>query len=107
MIWRVNGQKDIQPIHNQDGKASRDPDAGEGIKYNLEKKIRIRTGTYKVFFGLPDENYDREVEIPIQNGKTYILEFKPVYKYKTKPIRIHNFLKGIKEFKVDLDGKSI
>ncbi len=104
VLWKVDGQKEILPRYDQDGKASRDPDAGEGVKYVLEKKIKIHTGTYKVFLGLPNENYVREVEMSIQNGKIYTLDFRPVYKEKTFPTRLSNFTRGIKDLQVYLDG---
>ena len=86
---------------------SHDPEAGEGIKYVLEKKIQLRAGTHKVFLGLPNEDYFKEFEIMLQEGKTYTLEFKPIYKYKTQPTRIPSFKKGIKEYEVYLNNMHI
>ena len=105
--WKVDGQKEILPLYDQDGKTSHDPEAGEGIKYVLEKKIQLRAGTHKVFFGLPDENYFKELEIMLQERKTYTLEFKPTYKYKTQPTRIPSFKKGIKEYEAYLNNMHI
>jgi hypothetical protein len=105
--WEVDGQKEILPLYDQDGMTSHDPDAGEGIKYILEKKIQLRAGTYKVFFGLPNEDYFKELEIMIQEGKTCTLECKPIYKYKTRPTRIPSFKKGIKEYDVYLNNMQI
>jgi len=104
VLWNVNGQKEIIPRYDQDGKTSHDPDAGEGVKYILDKKIKIRPGTYKWVLDLPNENFSREVEISLQGGKSYFLEFKPVYKEKTMPTRIPNFIRGIKGYQVYLDG---
>ena len=101
--WKVNGQKEILPSYDRDGKTSHDPNAGEGIKYILEKKIQLRAGTHKVFLGFPNEDYFKELEIMFQEGKTYTLEYKPIYKYKTKPTRIPSFKKGIKEYEVYLN----
>ena len=105
--WKVNGQKEILPSYDKDGKTSHDPEAGEGIKYVLEKKIQLRAGTHKVFFGLPNEDYFKELEILLQEGKTYKLEFKPIYKYKTQPTRIPAFKKGIKEYEAYLNNMHI
>ena len=98
--WKVEGQKEIMPRYDQDGKTSHDPDAGEGIKYVLEKKIRLRPRTHKVFLGLPADDYFKEVEILLKEGNVSILEFKPVYKYKTLPTRIPTFVKGIRDYEV-------
>jgi hypothetical protein len=105
--WKVDGQKEILPSYDKDGMTSHDPEAGEGMKYVLEKKIELRAGTHKVFLGLPNEDYFKELEIMIEEGKTYTLEFKPIYKYKTQPTRIPSFKKGIKEYEVYLNNMHI
>ena len=101
--WKVAGQRETLPLYDKDGKTSHDPDAGEGIKYVLEKKIGLRAGTYKVFLGLPADDYFKEVEITLKEGDSATLEFKPVYHYK-KHMMIPAFKRGIKEFKVYLNG---
>ena len=104
--WKVDGQKESLPLYDKDGKTILDPDAGEGIKYVLEKKIGLRAGTHKVFLGLPADDYFKEVEITLPEGKTYMLEFIPVYHYKTQPTRIPAFRRGIKEMEIYLNGKA-
>jgi hypothetical protein len=105
--WKVDGRREILPGDDKDGKTSHDPESGEGIKYVLEKKVQLRAGTHKVFLGLPIEGYFKELEIMFQEGKTYALEFKPIYKYKTQPTRIPSFKKGIKEYEVYLNNMHI
>jgi hypothetical protein len=105
--WKVDGQKEILPSYDKDGKTSHDPEAGKGIKYVLEKKIQLRAGTHKVFLRLPNEDYIKELEVTLREGKTYTLEFKPIYKYKTQPTRIPAFKKGIKEYEVYLNNMHI
>lgn len=105
--WEVNGIKDIKPAYGADGKASRDPEAREGIKYILEKKIRLASGSHKIFFGLPEDKYFIEVEVATTEGQENILEFKPVYRYKTHPTRIPTFFKGINKYEVFLNSKRI
>jgi len=105
--WKVDGRREILPGDDKDGKTSHDPESGEGIKYVLEKKVQLRAGTHKVFLGLPIEGYFKELEIMFQEGKTYTLEFKPIYKYKTQPTRIPSFRKGIKEYEVYLNNMHI
>lgn len=102
--WNVAGQKESLPLYDKEGKTILDPDAGEGIKYVLEKKIGLRAGTHKVFLGLPADDYFKEVEITLKEGNTYMLEFKPVYKYKTRHTRIPTFRRGIKEMDIYLNG---
>lgn len=99
VLWQVDGQKHLLPEY-VDGKTSRDPEAGEGMKYVLEKKVRLAAGTHKVFFGLPDEPYYTTADISVRSGGLYVLEFKPDYRYKTLPTRIPTFLKGVNNFEV-------
>jgi len=105
--WEVEGIKDIKPAYDADGETSRDPEAREGLKYVLEKKIRLNAGTHKVFFGLPEDNYSTEVEISLKEGEMSTLEFKPIYRTKKIPTRIPTFLKGIDKYEVFLNNKQI
>jgi hypothetical protein len=105
--WEVDGIRDIKPAYDQDGKTSRDPEAREGMKYVLQKSVRLRAGQHRIFFGLPEENYFAEVEISLREGETGVLEFRPVYRTKRIPSRIPTFLKGIDEYEVFLNGKQI
>ena len=53
------------------------------MRYVLEKKIRLHAGTYSIFFGVPEENYTKTVTVNLQEGKSYTLEFRPIYpRYK-------------------------
>jgi hypothetical protein len=106
-LWKVDGIKDSRPAYEGDGKASHDPEAREGMKYTLEKRVRLAAGTHKVLLGFPEENFFSEVEVTLTEGGENILEFKPVYRYKTHPTRIPTFLRGIKEYEVSLNGNKI
>ena len=102
--WKVDGQKENLPLYDKDGKTNYNPDAGEGVKYVLEKKIGLRAGTHKVFLGLPADDYFKEVEITLKEEDSATLEFKPVYQYKTRPTRIPSFLCEIKDIEAHLNG---
>lgn len=105
--WEVDGIKDVKPAHDADGKTSRDPEAREGIKYILEKKVQLTAGSHKVFFGLPEDKYYTELQISLKEGETSAIEFKPVYRTKRIPTRIPTFMKGIDKYEVFLNGKRI
>lgn len=105
--WEVDGIKDGKPAYDAEGKTSRDPEAREGFKYVLEKKIRLNAGSHRVFFGLPEDNYSTEVEISLKEGETGILEFTPIYRTKKIPTRIPTFMKGIDKYEVFLNEKQI
>jgi hypothetical protein len=107
VLWKADGQRHEVPAYDGKGKTNTDPEAGEGMKYVLEKRIRLAAGSHKIFFGLPEENYSAEIDITLKKGGTHVLEFKPIYRYKTRPYRIPTFMKGIKDYEVFLDGKQL
>jgi hypothetical protein len=104
VLWEVEGRKETIPRYDEKGKTSRDPDAGVGIKYSLEKRVELAPGIHKVFLALPGEDYFIEADISVKAGVHAVLEFRPVYRYKTYPTRIRTFLKGIKQYEVYLNG---
>lgn len=101
-LWFVEGIKENKAIYDKAGKRIKDPEAGEGIKYSLDKKIRMKAGKYKIFFALPEEKYFTEVEITLKERNTHILEFKPFYRHDSR--RIKSFMHGIKGFEITIDG---
>lgn len=103
-IWKVKGNMDDTPLYDEKGEIRTDPEAGNGVKYILDKQIRITSGSHRIFFGLLAEGFSREVEVTLKEGKMYVLEWKPVYQYKILPYRIPSFLEGIKEYEVFLNG---
>lgn len=104
MVWKVDGQKDVKPAYDENGKTSKDPEARTGLKYLLEKKLWLRPGPHKVYFGLPEDRYILEADISVGDVGESVLEFKPVYRYKTRPTRIPTFLEGIHAYEVYLNG---
>lgn len=105
--WDVEGIKDIKPAYDADGKTSRDPEAGEGYKYVLEKKLRLAAGTHRVYFGLPEDKYATEFEVALKDGEAATLELRPVYRTKKIPTRIPSFMMGIDKYEVFLNNEKI
>jgi len=103
VIWKVDGQREDTLMYDEKGK--RIPEGGKGMRYNLEKKIRLTAGSHKIFIGLPEEDYFKEIEVTLKEGSAYALEFKPVYKRDNR--RIQSFLHGVKAYEVFLNGKPV
>lgn len=99
VLWQVEGRKHVLPKY-ENGKTSHDPEAGEGMKYVLDKKVRLAAGTHKVFFGLPEEHYYVVANVFLNSGGLHRIEFEPDYRYKTLPTRIPTFLSGINKYEV-------
>jgi hypothetical protein len=109
--WSVNGQRESLPLYDKDGYPSRNPDAGDGMKYRLEKRIRLATGLHKIVFALPNEDYLSEFKIRLSEGETWVLEFKPHYRFAAHPRRMPvfrtTFLQGIERYDAVLNGREV
>jgi len=116
VTWKSDGQRDNKPKYDGEGKAVPDPEAGDGIKYVIEKKIRLAAGSHRIFLGLPEDDYAVETNLVLKEGGPYVLEFKPVYKSQRKHYSIRKaerfkrnetYMKGIKKFDLFLDGNPL
>ncbi len=107
VLWKVDGQKETIPLYDEKGRTSHDPDAGTGMKYAIEKKVRLAPGPHAIFFGIPEESYFTEINVSLKEEAPQMLEFKPRYRYKTIPTRIPTFLRGICGYEAMLNGQII
>ena len=111
VIWNAKGVKEITPKYDKWDRIT--PEGGEGMRYELNKKIRLRPGHHNVSFVLPAEDYMEGVGITLEEGKAYVLEFKPIYNidvttYKTQPrIPLRNFMYEFREYDAFLEGNMI
>lgn len=103
-IWKVNGSTDDTPLYDERGNRRTDPEAGTGVKYILDKKIKIAAGPHRIFFGLTAESVTKKIEVTLKDGEIYVLQLKPVYEYTIHPYRIPSFLEGVKDYEVFLNG---
>ena len=99
-LWMVNCTLDDQGMHIH---YERNPEGGEGLMCRLEKRIRLKSGSCIVYFGLPEEKFETEVTISLTGGSTNVLEFKPIYWEGGDHHR--TFLNGISTFDIFLNGK--
>ncbi len=76
-LWNVDGKKENTPLYDAWG--SRTHDGGEGIRYVLEKNIRVAAGAHRIFFALPGDKYYKKVEVAVKDGEQLVLEFNPIY----------------------------
>jgi hypothetical protein len=104
VVWKVDGQKDVDPAYDEQGNTSRDPEAGTGVSYIMERRIRLREGAHKVFFVLPEDDYIVDADITLRSGEEAVLEFKPLYWHKHTPYHIPTFLKGVRKYEIYLNG---
>jgi hypothetical protein len=79
VTWKVPGQRENLPVVKD-----RDcQDEGDGMRYTLEKKIRLRAGTHQIFFGVREENAAKTMIVDLREGASSTIEFRPIYpRYK-------------------------
>lgn len=107
VLWKAAGKEHELPTDAVEGKASRDPEAGTGIKYVLSRKIRFRAGTHAFFFGLPEDNYYTEFVVTLSEGRLHVLDLKPHYWHKHSSTKKPTFLKGVNHYEIMLDGVAV
>ena len=90
----------------------RDPEAGEGIRYDFRKDVRLKAGTHRIIVALPEDEVAVERELTLKDGSVNELVLEPVYGF-AKPRRLSTgytqtgFRAGINMLKVLLNGKPL
>jgi len=97
VTWEVKGQKEKNKEYEG---CVGNHDCGEGMRYTLEKRIRLKEGMHRIFFALPGDNYRTEFEITLKENEAYKLKFKPIY-------RRQDYLKGIVRFEVFINNTQV
>ena len=96
---------------NSEARSLRDPEAGEGIRYQFTKKLRLKAGTHKVVIAIPADDLAVGREITLTEGSNN-LTLEPIYggtSGKQCPgfYGISSFKEGIKWFRLVLNGKTL
>ena len=76
IIWKVPGTLERRPVSGPEGRL---PEGSEGIRYVLDKTIRLAAGPHHVVFGVLYDDYYTEVKISLKEGEAHTLEFQPIY----------------------------
>lgn len=98
--------EDIEPM------GRRDPEAGEGIRYQFSKIVRLKAGTHKIVIAIPADEIAVVREITLAAGSSSNLVLEPVYGAATGKQRpgyygVTSFQQGVKGLRVILDGKPL
>lgn len=99
----MEGHRENTSFYDKDGKKT--ADGGPGMRYVLEKRIRIASGPHKVFIALPGDNYFKEFDITLNNDALFILDLSPIYLQDSK--RRQSYLRGIKDITVVLSAMPV
>ncbi len=63
----------------------RTPETGIGIRYRIEKNLRLRAGVHKVFIAVPEDEVAIEQKIQLEWGTRNELLLEPVYGTGVRP----------------------
>lgn len=77
LVWEADGKEESTPLYEGGRK---NPEGGEGVRYALEKRIRLAPGAHNIFFGFMGDGKYTEISLTAEGGRSYTIEFKPVYK---------------------------
>lgn len=97
---------------NVEQRGLRDDEAGEGVRYQFEKKLRLKAGTHKVVIAIPADDIAVEREITLPEGSRNSLVLEPIYRTEPGKRRpgfygVKSFKEGIRGFQVMLNGKPL
>ena len=86
-------------------RGKRNPEGGEGIKYYLQKTVTIRPGIYRVYFGLAEDKFQKDVTINVREGSENVIEYVPIYRYDR--VLGPTFYEGLKNYDIFVNGEMI
>ena len=103
ITWEAEGKKEVTPMSDKDGMPI--PDGGEGVRYTLERKIRLHAGPHKVFFALPNDGYYKEFQVNLEEGTQNMMDLHPIYLgFRSSQ---GDFLRGIRDYEVLINGNQL
>lgn len=99
-------------LENSEPMGLMDPEAGDGIRYRFDKRVRLKAGMHKIIVALPEEGIAVEREVELDEGKTNDLVLEPVYgmtarKRVPASYGTTSFKEGIKGIRLTLNGRKI
>lgn len=116
LLINIDGQTDIVSgrlnKENIEPRRLRDPEAGEGIRYEFRKNLRLKAGSHKIAIVIQDGEIAEERQISLPGGSRNSLVLEPVYGAKRSGDRMtirtdKDFYEGIEGFRIILNGKTL
>jgi hypothetical protein len=104
VVWKAD--KITEDLPGSGGSLQQGPDTGPGVKYVIEKTIRLLPGSHRVFFALPEENYFTQKIIDVKKEGANVLEYRPIYRKPSRGIT-ENFENGVSMYEVYSNGSPI
>jgi len=116
LLLNIDGQalllRGSVKMENSEPRGLADSDAGDGIRYQFSKRLRLKAGIHRIVVAIPDEGIAVEREITLVEGNVNNLVLEPIYN-RTPGMRrpgvgnATNFKEGISGFRLTLNGQGI
>jgi hypothetical protein len=95
---------------NTEPRGLRDTEAGEGIRYQFTKNVRLKAGTHKIVIAIIEDEIAVARELVLADGSRNSLVLEPIYRTapgKRRPgsYSVAGFQEGIRGLQVILNGK--
>ncbi len=103
-LWKAD--RITEDLSESGGTEEKGPEAGPGVRYVLEKTIRLAPGSHTVFFALPEDGYFIQNIIQVEEGRANVLEYRPLYRKHSKGVT-ENFEHGVARYEVYLNGSRL
>jgi len=99
-------EENLNPLDQED------PEAGEGIRYQFSKTLRLKPGKHSVIVALPADKIAVEKEITLVEKELNSLALEPIYgrvseKKRPSSNRVTGFEEGITGIRLTFNGRSI
>jgi hypothetical protein len=116
LLLNIDGQathiKGTLKDEDSEARFLRDPEAGEGIRYNFRKDVRLKAGSHKIAVAIPDDAVIIVTDVNLSEGSTNFLVLEPVYgttagKQRPGFYGVTSFSQGMKGFKAYLNGRPL
>lgn len=116
LLLNINGQAVLLrgnlQSENSESRGVVDPEAGDGIRYQFSKNLRLKAGAHRIVVALPDDGIAVAREITLVEGSMNNLVLEPIYSTKPGKRRLGtysttSFIEGIRSLRVMLNGKEI
>lgn len=90
----------------------RDPEEGEGIRYQFKKKLRIKAGNHTVVVAIPADDLAISKEVVFTEVGINSLTVEPIYgvipgKQRLGLYGMASFKQGVRSIRLLLNGKAL
>jgi hypothetical protein len=113
MLVKIDGQamtlKGKIGEENTEARSLRDPEAGEGVRYQFMKKVRLKGGIHRIAVVIPEDGVALERELVLPEEGFHYLVIEPVYgstpgRQGTGFFQTRSFKEGISSVVLMLNG---